>query len=199
MKQGFVKVAAMSPKIKVADPEFNAGQIMEGMKEARDNGAKIIVFPELCLTGYTCNDLFQQDMLLESTLVQLSVIKKATEGTDFLLFVGMPFEWNQKLYNVAAVIHDGHVIGLVPKTFLPNYAEFYEARYFTRGMKKPIVVKVCGEDVPMGTDIIFKADEMKYLILRQQGMRLQERLSLSIFLHQMRLSQNQNTGVILSQ
>ena len=163
MKQGFVKVAAMSPKIKVADPEFNAGQIMEGMKEARDNGAKIIVFPELCLTGYTCNDLFQQDMLLESTLVQLSVIKKATEGTDFLLFVGMPFEWNQKLYNVAAVIHDGHVIGLVPKTFLPNYAEFYEARYFTRGMKKPIVVKVCGEDVPMGTDIIFKADEMKDL------------------------------------
>ena len=163
MKQGFVKVAAMSPKIKVADPEINAGQIIAGMKEAKDNGAKIIAFPELCLTGYTCNDIFLQDMLLESTLEQLSLIKKATEGTDYLLFVGMPFEWNQKLYNVAAVLHDGHVIGLVPKTFLPNYAEFYEARYFTRGMKKPVMAKVCGEDVPMGTDILFRADGMKDL------------------------------------
>jgi NAD+ synthase (glutamine-hydrolysing) len=163
MRHGFVKVAAMSPKIKVADPEYNAGQVIAGIEEAAEHKAKIVVFPELCLTGYTCNDLFLQKRLLDEAVRQLVSIAGATDGNDALIFVGLPFEWKQKLYNTAAVIHNGRVIGLVPKTYLPDYAEFYEARHFVPGPHRPVTAVIDGEEVPMGTDLLFAAEGMEEL------------------------------------
>lgn len=131
MKHGFVKVAAVTPRIKVADPVYNGRQICERMEEAAEKGAKIIVFPELCLTGYTCGDLFLQELLLKEAKEQLRVIADASEGLDALIFVGLPVEKEHKLYNVAAAVHDGKVLAMIPKHFIPAYAEFYETRHFT--------------------------------------------------------------------
>ena len=133
MKQGFIKVAAVTPKIKVADPAYNAGVICGWMDEAEKNRAKIVVFPELCLTGYTCQDLFLQNALLGKTLEALRMVTAHSEGMDGLFYIGLPIVKEQKLYNVAAVIHDGEVLAFIPKTNLPNYSEFYEGRYFTPG------------------------------------------------------------------
>ena len=104
MKHGFVKVAAVTPKVKVADPNYNAKVISKGIEEAAERGAKVIVFPELCLVGYTCCDLFLQELLLTQALDALSEVAAATEGTDALVFVGLPIIKKQKLYNVAAVL-----------------------------------------------------------------------------------------------
>ena len=160
MRHGFVKVAAMSPKIKVADPGYNAGQIIAGMEEASEQDAKIVVFPELCLTGYTCTDLFLQKRLLDEAREQLINVADASDGNDALIFVGLPFEWKNKLYNVAAVIHNGHVAGLVPKTCLPGYAEFYETRHFVSGPRRPVTAMIDGSAVPMGSELLFSAEDM---------------------------------------
>lgn len=163
MKHGFVKVAAVTPKIKVADPAYNAGQIKEKMYEAYDKGAKVIVFPELCLTGYTCNDLFLQEILLEETLRQLVFLTACTEGHDSLVFVGLPFEKAGKLYNVAAALQDGRILGLIPKMYIPAYAEFYEGRHFMPGDETVSFVQIDGKDVPFGSSILFEADAVKGL------------------------------------
>ena len=160
MRHGFVKTAAITPKIKVADPEYNAGEIIRRMNEAVKQGAKLIVFPELCLTGYTCNDLFLQELLLRRAREQLKRIAEATEGQDALVFVGLPFAKDHKLYNVAAAIQDGEVLAFLPKSFIPSYAEFYEARYFTPGDGELDNVWFDGEEVPFGTQILFEADGM---------------------------------------
>ena len=132
MRQGFIKVAAVTPKIKVADPVYNGTQICQRMEEACARGAKIIVFPELCITGYTCGDLFMQQLLLEEASRQLLRIAEATAGRDALVMVGLPMEREGRLYNVAAVLWQGQVLGLVPKANIPSYAEFYEGRHFAR-------------------------------------------------------------------
>ena len=133
MRQGFVKAAAVTPKIKVADTKYNAELILDMMKESTRQGAKIVVFPELCLTGYTCQDLFLQERLLQGAKDALMKLVKESASLDAIFFVGLPFEILGKLYNVAAVFSHGEVLGLVPKSYLPNYNEFYEARYFTSG------------------------------------------------------------------
>ena len=133
MRHGFVKTAAVTPELKVADCIYNTAQICARAKEAADAGAKIIVFPELGITGYTCSDLFWQERLLASAKEGLSQIVDASRMWDALVFVGLPWEKEQKLYNVAAAVSRGRLLGLVPKRFLPNYAEFYEARHFTPG------------------------------------------------------------------
>ncbi len=130
MKHGFIKVAAATPKIKVADPFYNAEQVIKQIDEAQGKGAKVIVFPELVLTGYTCNDLFLQDELLEGAFNALKKIVKHTEGSDTISFIGLPYEVNGKLFNCAAVVQDGDLVAMVPKTYMPNYGEFYEVRHF---------------------------------------------------------------------
>ncbi|MBP5198453.1 MAG: NAD(+) synthase, partial [Lachnospiraceae bacterium] len=123
MRDGFIKVAAMTPKIKVADPVFNTESVIEDLKKAYENKSKIIVFPELVLTGYTCNDLFLQPLLLKKASEGLVKVIKATSGHDSLVFVGLPLEKDGRLYNVAAVISDGELLGFVTKRMLPTYAE----------------------------------------------------------------------------
>lgn len=165
MKDGFLKVAAISPKIKVADPEYNSNEVIKGIKSAISNGAKIVVFPELVLSGYTCNDLFLQERLLDECLVSLQKCINATNDTDAIIYIGLPYEYNGKLFNVAAVIENGKLLALIPKKNLPNYAEFYEARYFTPGFEKPVDVNVCGTSVPFGINVLIKDKNMKGLII----------------------------------
>lgn len=133
MKDGFIKVAAATPKIKVADPAYNTEEILKIIDETEKNGASILVFSELTISGYTCGDLFLQQPLLTECKNQLLRIVKATENKSMLVVVGCPIVIKQKLYNCAVVISDGSLLGIVPKTHLPNYSEFYELRHFTSG------------------------------------------------------------------
>jgi len=133
MKDGFIKVAAATPKIKVADPVYNTEEILKIIDETEKNGASILVFSELTISGYTCGDLFLQQPLLTECKNQLLRIVKATENKSMLVVVGCPIVIKQKLYNCAVVISDGSILGIVPKTHLPNYSEFYELRHFTSG------------------------------------------------------------------
>ena len=165
MKHGFIKTAAMTPKIKVADPEYNAKEVCKGITEALTKGAKIIAFPELCLTGYTCGDLFLQELLLEQAKDALRTAAEATEGSDALVFVGLPLEKDDKLYNVAAVLQNGDVLAFIPKRFIPSYAEFYETRHFTAGNEEAQSYIFDGKEVPFGTNILLEVDAIKGLVI----------------------------------
>ncbi len=131
MKHQFVKVAAASPELRVGDPAFNAKKIIEIIEEQSAKGTELLVFPELCIPGYTCGDLFLQQTLLDGCLAALKKIAKATTGLKMLVFVGLPLSVDGKLYNCAAGLSDGKILGFVPKTYIPNYNEFYEVRYFS--------------------------------------------------------------------
>lgn len=163
MKHGFVKAAAVTPRIRVADPEYNVEQMKECLKEAEAEEAAIIVFPELCVTGYTCQDLFLQETLLEGAREGLKRFASYTVGTDALIFAGLPLEKDGKLYNAAAVIQRGKVLAFIPKTRIPNYAEFYEARYFSAGSGDMGTVRLDGEEIPMGANILFRIDAVEGL------------------------------------
>ena len=165
MKQGFVKVAAVTPDIRVADVEFNKEQICRKMDEAAASGAKIIVFPALCVTGYTCSDLFTQDVLLDHAREVLTEIAAHTRDMDALVFVGAPLAVDGELYNVAAAMNHGKILGLTTKTFLPNYGEFYEMRQFREGPEKAREIEFDGEMVPFGPKILFTAKQMEHLIV----------------------------------
>lgn len=165
MEQGFLKVAAVTPKIRVADPVYNAEIICSGLEAAAAKGAKLIVFPELCLTGYTCGELFLQSLLLETAAEQLVRIAAETKGKDALVMVGLPVERDGRLYNVAAVLHQGKVLGMIPKANLPSYAEFYEGRYFTPGNGRAAAFVFNGETIPFGTDVLFCCETMPGLII----------------------------------
>ena len=164
MRQGFVKVAAVTPKIVVADTRENTKLICEEIRKAEESGAKIIVLPELAITGYTCSDLFLQEKMLREAKQALLEIAAFTFALDCIVFVGLPLEYNGKLYNVAAALNNGKVLGFVPKTYLPNYNEFYEARHFTRGMDEAVTVRL-GRDLtaPMGKKLLFVCDTMPEL------------------------------------
>lgn len=164
MQQGFIKTAAVTPYIKVADPLFNRVSVLEKITEAADGGASVIVCPELCLTGYTCNDLFLQELLLKEAKEALRWLMEQTTQMQALIFVGLPFEYLGKLYNVAAVISGGRLLGLVPKTHIPNYGEFYEQRHFVSGMRTPVPVTFDRDiETWMGTDQIFTCVEYPML------------------------------------
>ena len=165
MKQGFVKVAAVTPDIRVADVEFNKEQICRKMDEAAASGAKIIVFPELCVTGYTCSDLFTQDVLLDHAREVLTEIAAHTRDMDALVFVGAPLAVDGELYNVAAAKNHGEILGLTTKKFLPNYGEFYEMRQFREGPEKAREIEFDGGMVPFGPNILFTAKQMEHLIV----------------------------------
>lgn len=160
MRHGFIKTAAGTPKIQVADCVYNAGEILKIIRQMETEGAKLMVFPELCITGYTCQDLFWQGLLLESAKEQLLWLAKETSQVDALIAVGLPWESNGKLYNVAAVLNRGKILGLVPKTNLPNYAEYYEARHFTPADPESHMEDIGGEKVPFGTKLLFSCPQM---------------------------------------
>ena len=165
MKHGFVKVAAATPDIRVADVAYNTEKIREDIAEACGNGAKILVFPELCVTGYTCGDLFTHDVLLEAARKALLGLAKFTADKDILVFVGVPLDIEGKLYNVAAALNRGKIIGLTTKTFLPNYGEFYEMRQFTPGPSEAGYISFEGDRIPFGPQILFQATAMENLIV----------------------------------
>lgn len=165
MKNGFVKVAAATPDIRVADVEFNTQNIINAMEETQKNGAKILVFPELCVTGYTCSDLFDHSVLLKASRKALLEIAENTNDKDMLVFVGAPLEVNGKLYNVAAAMNQGEIIGFTTKTFLPNYGEFYEMRQFTPGPQIVREITFEGKKIPFGPQILFQAEGMEELVV----------------------------------
>ena len=165
MKNGFIKVAAATPDIRVADVEFNTQNIINAMEEAQKNGAKILVFPELCVTGYTCSDLFDHSVLLKASRKALLEIAENTNDKDMLVFVGAPLEVNGKLYNVATAMNQGEIIGFTTKTFLPNYGEFYEMRQFTPGPQTVREIIFEGKKIPFGPQILFQAEGMEELVV----------------------------------
>lgn len=160
MKDGFIKVAAATPDIQVADCVHNTREIVKKAKEMSREGARILVFPELCITGYTCQDLFQQDTLLESAKEQLLKAAEELKEVPGLTFVGLPLEFHGKLYNTAAVLSGGEILGIVPKQYLPNYGEFYEARHFVSGGEILDYIPMGKGKVPFGSRLLFTCEEM---------------------------------------
>lgn len=167
MKHGFIKVAAVTPKIKVGDPVYNTGEICSRMEEAASSGAKIIVFPELCLTGATCGDLFHQDLLLTKVKECLFEIAEDTKELDALAFIGLPLMKGNKLYNTAAAIYKGKILGLIPKRNHAFYGEFYEGRYFAEGNKKTEICELSGPHgkvgIPFGSRLLFDIEAIEGL------------------------------------
>ena len=159
MKDGYIRVAALTPKIKVGDCVYNGEQIKALIKEAYNKDTAVAVFPELCITGYTCNDLFLQDTLIDEAMnVLLDIRDYTSDYKGMLVITGLPYMHRGKLYNVAAAVMDGHIQGLVPKMFIPNYGEFYERRQFTEGFKSNVTVKLDKDEVVFGGSIIYSFD-----------------------------------------
>ena len=155
MKDGYIRVAAGSFETSIANVKNNSENICNLINEAYHNDARVLVLPELCLTGYTCEDLFNQDRLLNEAKQQLQTIITATNNKDLITIVGLPYQHLNSLYNVAAVIHQGALLALVPKTHIPNYQEFYEARRFEQAPKENTLTNFNGQKIPFGTHYIF--------------------------------------------
>ena len=164
MKNGFIKVAAGTPEIKVADCEFNKNAAAELIERAAAERVKILVLPELCLTSYTCQDLFFQQQLLDGALRALEGVVHATAGKDMLVAVGCPLRFRGELYNCAVVAKDGEALGVVPKKFLPNYNEFYEMRHFTPAPEGEYEIELFGKSVPFGLNLLFECRELPELV-----------------------------------
>ena len=167
MRDGFVRVAAVTPEVRVADVAFNTQACVAAAREAAEkDGAVVIVLPELALTGYTCEDLFWQDSLVRAADTALADFAAATADLDALLLVGAPVRAGGKLYNCAAAVSRGAILGVVPKTHIPNYNEFYEGRHFIPGPADPLTVSVGGEkDVLFGTNLLFSCLEVPELVV----------------------------------
>ncbi|WP_321437651.1 NAD(+) synthase [uncultured Bacteroides sp.] len=156
MNYGFVKVAAAVPRVKVADCQYNADQIEEMIHEAEEKGVQVIAFPELCITGYTCADLFAQELLLEKAEMALVQVMNNTRQLDIICVVGMPVTTNTIILNAAVVFQRGKILGVIPKTYLPNYKEFYEQRWFTSA--RDVIdktVRLCGQLAPVSSSLLF--------------------------------------------
>ena len=165
MKDGFIKVAAATPKIKVADPAYNAEEIIKIINETAENGTSLLVFSELTISGYTCGDLFLQQPLLTECKKQLLRVVEATQDKDMVVVVGCPIVIKQKLYNCAVVINNGHILGMVPKTHLPNYSEFYELRHFTSGEELDEMITIGEDYVGVCTNQLFVCEEIPELVI----------------------------------
>lgn len=160
MKDGFITVATATPQVAVADCEANAQAILACINEMAAAHAKVMVLPELCITGYTCSDLFWQTKLLDEAEAALSVIAEGSRQVDALIAAGMPLRVAGKLLNVAAILCRGKVLGFVPKVNLPAYNEFYETRHFTSGSADMGTVQFCGEEIPVGTNLLFSCENV---------------------------------------
>ena len=165
MQYGFVKTAALTPSIRVADCAYNARQIIEVLRGAAAAGAEIACLPELCITGYTCGDLFFQPVLQQGARDALADVLRDTAGLPLLFVLGLPLTHGGKLYNCAAVCQNGRVLGVVPKTHLPNYNEFYEKRQFTPAPAENGVIDLSGAQVPFGTNLLFQCGTQPALTL----------------------------------
>ena len=161
MDYGYIRTASATPKVKVGCCSYNKEQIIKTVKEAYQNGAELLVLPELCITGYTCGDLFGQSALIDEAKHTLLEIAKETADIDMVFAVGLPYEHKNKLYNCAAIIHSGAVLGLVPKTYLPNYNEFYEMRWFSPAPAEDSDEEIGDWWVPFGTNILFEVTNRK--------------------------------------
>ena len=163
MQDGFVKIAAATPDLRVADCAYNASEIVKQAKQAAAKGAHLVVFPELCLTGYTCGDLFLQRTLLDGALAALDTVRRETAELNAAVVVGLPLVQQGKLFNVAAVLCGGKIEGVVPKQFIPNYSEFYEARHFISGAGVPFqTISLLGQDTLFagGEPLVFQCADM---------------------------------------
>ena len=166
MRDGFLKVAVGSPDMRVADCAYNAAASVQLLQEAAAQGAKLLVLPELGLTGYSCGDLFLQPTLLQGAEVALGRLLRASgELGDLVAVVGLPVRAGGKLYNCAAVLQGGRLLGVVPKRNLPNYGEFYEGRQFTPGPFGGEDLSLCGQRVPFGADLLFCCRELPDWVL----------------------------------
>lgn len=164
MRDGFIRVGAATSNVVVANPIENARNIIEKISKASRNKVRVLTFQELALSGYTCGDLFLQDTLLDGCLEGLEMIRKYSVTKDMLIVVGLPMKNNNKIYNVAAFINKGNYLGFVPKTFIPNYEDFYETRYFTKPGKNT-TININGTNYPFGTNLLFKCNNMSSLVV----------------------------------
>ena len=167
MQDGFVKVAARTPEVRVADVDFNVKAVVQEVRESFSlDGARVIVLPELALTGYTCEDLFWQDALLDAAEKGVADVARATSRVDALVLVGAPVRAGGKLYNCAVALGRGRVLGIVPKRHIPNYNEFYEARHFCAGPLDVTRIDFAGQrGVPFGARQLFACDSMANLVV----------------------------------
>jgi len=161
----FIRAAVAIPEVRVADPAFNAGQTVSLISQAADAGAVLVVLPELGLSAYSCEDLFHQQALLDAATAALAEVLEATRKLSIVAVVGLPLQVDSLLYNCAAVISRGRIIGVTPKTYLPNYREFYELRQFTPGdFATRETIDLCGQrDVPFGNRLLFQVEEQPLL------------------------------------
>ena len=159
---GFVKVAAAVPEVKVADCSWNAVRIQTLMTAAEEQGVKVVVFPELSITGYSCGDLFQQNLLLEAAEAALRDILMHSRNLKQIAIVGLPVGHGGAVYNAAAVVHSGRILGVVAKTFLPNYREFYEQRWFVAAPLRPVEINLCGGRVLLGQNLLFESADLTF-------------------------------------
>lgn len=162
MNYGFVKVAAAIPHVKVADCQYNAQQILKQIEEAEKEGVEIMIFPELSITAYTCADLFAQQLLLDESIVALKSLVMASVDKQLVFIIGMPLEIESSLLNCAIVIHAGKILGIVPKTYLPNYKEFYEMRWFASGFQYDTTILLCDQVVPVSPYLIFESSLCRF-------------------------------------
>lgn len=157
---GFVRIGAIVHKIKIANVDFNVDEMLKEIKKLNDNGVSIVATPELSLTGYTCGDLFHQDILIKESLNGLNRLLEETKKLDIISIIGMPIKYENKLYNTAVVINKGKILGAIPKTYRPNYLEFYEKRWFETSLNlKNHLINILGQEVPFDTNIIFRDKE----------------------------------------
>ena len=159
MRDGFIRAIAFSPALQVADCQYNAQQIVQCMKQAAEQDVQLCVFPELCITGYTCGDLFFQSTLQKDAVSALLSIAAQSAGLGLVAVVGLPLVEHGKLYDCAAVVFEGKVLGVVPKRYLPDYDEFYEKRYFEPAPKENGAVLLEGIETPFGTGLLFECSE----------------------------------------
>ncbi len=163
MNYGFIKVASAIPSLKVADCDYNEKEIESLIVQAEGKGVEIIVFPELSITSYTCQDLFSQQLLLDNAEAALFRLLDVTRSLQIISIIGMPVQVKSSLYNCAVVIQGGKILGLVPKTYLPNYKEFYEQRWFASASTIPNCnVSLCAQSVPMGKNMLFKTSKVTF-------------------------------------
>ena len=167
MNYGYIRAEAVSPPLRVADCQFNTDRIIEAMRDADRRGSQLIAFPELAITAYTCQDLFLQTPLIRMAEKCLLRITEASCDLNLVAVVGLPLQMDSKLYNCAAVISGGRILGIIPKTHLPNYGEFYEKRWFAPALSETFYITI-GDlpyEVPFGTDVLFRCNQLPSFIL----------------------------------